>query len=69
MASRWADDEAVEMLAYAFAKRRWGSTVYMDGSTNPTPVDFQEAKFIVRALKEAGWTAPDESSTLENDCL
>lgn len=52
--------EAVEALAFAFAKRRWGSTVHMDGSTNPTPADFQEAKFFIQALLGAGWIPPNQ---------
>lgn len=59
------EEKAIEALAYAFAKRRWGSTVYMDGSTNPTPVDFAEARHFVRALQEAGWSKPD---TCPFDC-
>ena len=52
-------DEAERHLAILLSKRRVGSSVYMDGSHNPTPGDIQEARYFIRDLIHAGWKPPE----------
>lgn len=55
--------EAAAILATLFSKRRVGTSIYMDGSHNPTPVDHAEARRFINDLIESGWKAPPETVT------
>lgn len=48
-------DEAEWQLATVLSKQRVGSSVYMDGSHNPTPGEIQQARFFIRDLMHSGW--------------
>lgn len=52
-------DEAEHWLAVLLSKRRVGSSVFMDGSHNPTPGEIQEARYFIRDLIDAGWQPPE----------
>jgi hypothetical protein len=47
---------AVNALADLFARRRTGGHVYMDGSHNPLPTEWIDARQFIEDLVAAGWS-------------